>query len=105
MAQASLLYADVKDLAGLDGVVLKQVEEFFVNYQRVRNIKVNILGRHGPDRAHEVLRRSRRKKGFRNTRASSDGFKRPLGIPTCRPPHENTARRNPGHHDGARRVR
>ena len=62
VAQASLLYADVQDLAGLNGVVLKQVEEFFVNYQRVRNIKVIILGRHGPDRAKEVLRRSRGKK-------------------------------------------
>jgi hypothetical protein len=48
VAQASLLYADVRDLAGLNGVVLKQVEEFFVNYQKVRNIKVTILGRHGP---------------------------------------------------------
>jgi inorganic pyrophosphatase len=62
VAQASLLYADVKDIAGLNGVVLKQVEEFFVNYQRVRNIKVNILGRHGPERAMEILRRSRRQK-------------------------------------------
>ena len=48
MAQASLLYADVTDLAGLNGVVLKQVEEFFVSYQKIRNIKVTILGRHGP---------------------------------------------------------
>jgi inorganic pyrophosphatase len=62
VAQASLLYADVKDLAGLNGVVLKQVEEFFVNYQKVRNIKVTILGRHGPDRAREILRRSHAKK-------------------------------------------
>jgi inorganic pyrophosphatase len=62
VAQASLLYADVKDLSGLNRVVLKQVEEFFVNYQKVRNIKVRILGRHGPDRAKEVLRKSRRKK-------------------------------------------
>jgi inorganic pyrophosphatase len=62
VAQASLLYADVKDLAGLNSVVLNQVEEFFVNYQKVRNIKVNILGRHGPDRAMEILRRSRRQK-------------------------------------------
>src|SRR6201981_3033498 len=30
IALASLLYADVKDLAGLNAVVLKQVEEFFV---------------------------------------------------------------------------
>ena len=62
VARASLLYADVKDLADLNGVVLKQVEEFFVNYQRVRDIKVAILGQHGPDRATEILRRSRRQK-------------------------------------------
>src|SRR5436190_4741911 len=35
VAQSSLLYADVQDLGGLNGVMLKQVEEFFVNYQRV----------------------------------------------------------------------
>jgi inorganic pyrophosphatase len=63
VALASLLYADVKDLAGLNAVVLNQVEEFFVNYQRVRNITVTILGHHGPDRAREVLGRSHRKKG------------------------------------------
>jgi inorganic pyrophosphatase len=62
VAQASLLYAEVQDLAGLNGVVLKHVEEFFVNYQRVRDIKVTILGRRGPDAAREALRRSRRKK-------------------------------------------
>jgi inorganic pyrophosphatase len=62
VAQASLLYADATDLAGLNGVVLKQVEEFFVNYQKVRNIKVTILGGHGPDRAREVLQRAREKK-------------------------------------------
>jgi inorganic pyrophosphatase len=56
VARASLLYAEVKDLSGLNAVVLKQVEEFFVNYQRVRNIKVTIIGRHGPDRARELLR-------------------------------------------------
>ena len=62
VAPASLLYADAQDLARLNSVVLTQVEQFFVNYQRVRNIKVAILGRYGPDRAKEVLRRSRRKK-------------------------------------------
>lgn len=63
VAKASLLYADINDLAAVNPLVLKQVEEFFVNYQRVRDIKVTILGRHGPDRAKEVLRRSRGKKG------------------------------------------
>jgi len=61
VARASLLYADIDDLAAVNPMVLKQVEEFFVNYQRVRNIKVTILGRHGRDRAREVLRRSRKK--------------------------------------------
>ena len=44
----------VTDLAGLNAVVIKQVEEFFVNYPRAR--KVTSLGRHGPDRAREILR-------------------------------------------------
>jgi inorganic pyrophosphatase len=62
VARASLLYASVNDLSAVNPLVLKQVEEFFVNYQRVRDIKVTILGRHGPDRAREILRRSREKK-------------------------------------------
>jgi inorganic pyrophosphatase len=60
VAQAALLYADVNDLSGLNPLVMKQVEEFFVNYQKVRDIKVTILGRHGLDRAREVLQRSRK---------------------------------------------
>ena len=59
VAEASLLYADVQHPSALNDVVLKQVEEFFVNYQKVRDIKVTILGRHGPARARDVLRRSR----------------------------------------------
>ena len=58
VARASLLYGDVQDLAGLNDVVLKQVEEFFVNYQKVRGISVTILGRQGPDQAMKILRRS-----------------------------------------------
>jgi hypothetical protein len=32
-------------------VVLKQIKAFFSNYQRVRGVKFEILGHHGPDRA------------------------------------------------------
>jgi hypothetical protein len=46
---------------GLNGVVMKQVEEFFVNCQKVRGIIVTILGRYGPDRAQQILRRNRSK--------------------------------------------
>lgn len=60
VARASLLYSDVKDLANLNRTVLRQVEAFFVNYQKVRDIKVKILDRRGPDKAQELLRRTRR---------------------------------------------
>ncbi|MCU1258256.1 MAG: hypothetical protein JWO80_1141 [Bryobacterales bacterium] len=60
-AQASLLYADVNDLSGLNPTILGQIEAFFVNYQNVRGIKVNILDRRGPDRARTILQRSRTK--------------------------------------------
>ena len=56
--QASLLYSEIKDLAHLNQTVLKQIEAFFVNYQKVRDVKVTILERLGPDRAREILRRS-----------------------------------------------
>jgi inorganic pyrophosphatase len=62
VARASLLYSEIKDLAGLNPTVLKQIEAFFVNYQKVRDVTVNILGHGGPDKALEILRRSRRKK-------------------------------------------
>jgi hypothetical protein len=45
VAQASLLYADVNNLSGFNEGVLTQVEEFLVNYLRVYNITVTILGR------------------------------------------------------------
>jgi inorganic pyrophosphatase len=62
VAKESLLYSNVKNLARLNPIVAKQIEAFFVNYQKVRDIKVTILGRHGPDKAMEILRRARRKK-------------------------------------------
>jgi inorganic pyrophosphatase len=58
VATQSLLYSDVEDIADLNGTVLKQIEDFFVNYQRVRNVKVTILGRGGPKRAVETLHKA-----------------------------------------------
>ena len=59
--QASLLYSEIKDLSHLNQTVLKQIEAFFVNYQKVRDVKVTILDRLGPDKAREILHRNRRK--------------------------------------------
>jgi len=62
VATQSLLYSNLKKLDDLNPVVLKQIEDFFVNYQRVRNVKVTILGRQGPDVAAELVRRASLKK-------------------------------------------
>ena len=56
VAQQSLLYSEIKDITEVNPTVLKQIEAFFVNYQKVREIKVTILGRRGPERAIEILR-------------------------------------------------
>jgi inorganic pyrophosphatase len=56
VAEQSLLYSDITHLGGLNSKVLEQVEDFFVNYQKVRNVTVTILGRQGPSRALEILR-------------------------------------------------
>jgi inorganic pyrophosphatase len=58
VAQASASYSDIKRLDDLNPTVLKQIEAFFVNYQKVRDIKVTILGRSGPREAFELLQRS-----------------------------------------------
>jgi inorganic pyrophosphatase len=59
VAEASLLYSEVKDLRQLNPNVLKQIEEFFINYQRVRDVHVKILGRGGPKEALAILQQNR----------------------------------------------
>lgn len=54
-ASQSIRYSDVHDLDDLNNTVLKQVEEFFTNYQRVRGIKFKILAREGRRKAARVL--------------------------------------------------
>ena len=56
MAQQSLLYSEFKEIDDLNPTVLKQIEAFFVNYQKVREVKVKIIGRSGPRKAREILR-------------------------------------------------
>jgi inorganic pyrophosphatase len=45
VAEASVLYSEVVGLADLSSTLLKQIEEFFVNYQKVREIEITLLGR------------------------------------------------------------
>ena len=60
VAKASLLYSDVNDMGDLNPTLLKQIEAFFVNYQRVRDVAIRIIGRAGPDKAATLIRRNRR---------------------------------------------
>ena len=60
VASESILYSDLKDISQLNAPVLKQIEAFFVNYQRLRDVRVTILGHQGPGKAWSLLRRSKR---------------------------------------------
>jgi inorganic pyrophosphatase len=55
IAQASVVFAEVRELADLPSVLLQQVEDFFVNYQKVRDVEVTPLGRKGPASARRLL--------------------------------------------------
>jgi inorganic pyrophosphatase len=58
VAEASVLYAGVKELSDLEPAVLKQIEAFFTNYQRVRNIEFKILEREGSVGAQRLAQAS-----------------------------------------------
>ena len=62
VAKQSLLYGEIKNIDALNPTVLKQIEAFFTNYQKVRNIEHKIIGVEGPDRAADLLKKSRQKK-------------------------------------------
>ncbi len=62
VAKQSLLYGEIKNFDELNRTVLKQIEAFFTNYQKVRNIEHKIIGVEGPDRAADLLKKSRQKK-------------------------------------------
>jgi inorganic pyrophosphatase len=58
VAQQSLLYQDVADLKDLNETVVRQIGAFFVNYQKVRDIKYKILSRRGPEHAMRIIKKS-----------------------------------------------
>jgi inorganic pyrophosphatase len=55
VANASVLYAGVKELSDLEPAVLKQIEAFFTNYQKVRDIEYEILDRGGSRVAQQLV--------------------------------------------------
>ena len=62
VAEASLLYSETQSLEDLNATVLKQIDDFFINYQRVRDIRVTILDHGDPGDAQMILQKASRSK-------------------------------------------
>ncbi len=58
VAEASVLYASVKELTEVEPKVVKQIEDFFVNYQKVRDVEITLMGRGGSSEAKEKLQKA-----------------------------------------------
>ena len=59
VAAESHTHSTIKSLADLDGTLLKEIEEFFVSYNRTRRKEFKPLGRHGPKRAARLIKEQR----------------------------------------------
>lgn len=57
--EGSVQYASVHELTDVEERVLEQVEEFFINYQSVRDVEVHPLGRGDANAARELISNSR----------------------------------------------
>lgn len=55
VAKENHKYADLKMLANVSKTLLKDLEEFFVNYHRARGSKFKVLGTRGPKQAYGLL--------------------------------------------------
>jgi inorganic pyrophosphatase len=60
VAEASVLFVGISELAEVEPAVLQQIEDFFINYQRVREIEYTVLAREGSTEAKKLLHRAQR---------------------------------------------
>ena len=58
VAEASVLYASIEELEDVEPKVVKQIEDFFVNYQKVRDVEITLMGSGGSAEAEEKLQES-----------------------------------------------
>jgi len=61
VASESRTHGNCKSVKDLDSRELKEIEEFFVSYNRVKKRKFKLLGIHGPRKAEKLITRLRRK--------------------------------------------
>ena len=55
---SSRLHADMKSLDQVTPRLLEEIEHYFISYHEMKGEPFKPLGRHGPDRAHALLRES-----------------------------------------------
>ena len=60
VAEGSILYAGVNQLSDLEPTALQQIEQFFTNYQKVRNVEFEVIERGGSREALALLKESRK---------------------------------------------
>ena len=58
VAAGSRDYSDFKSLDDLNDNMVKEIEQFFVNYNRERGKKFRVLGQKGPKQAWKLLKKS-----------------------------------------------
>lgn len=56
VAETSHLYEQVRDVDGLPGRVVEQLQQFFVNYNAAKGKGFEVLAVRGPDRAAQLVR-------------------------------------------------
>jgi inorganic pyrophosphatase len=55
VAAASILFEDITEISQLQQSLLKQLQEFFVNYQKARDISFEVISVEGPHAARRQL--------------------------------------------------
>jgi len=60
VAEVSILYAGIDDIDALDPTLLRQIEAFFVNYQKVRDVGYKVIARKGSRAAHQLVKAGRK---------------------------------------------
>ncbi|PYX99585.1 MAG: inorganic pyrophosphatase [Acidobacteria bacterium] len=61
VAESSHTHSDVRSVSDLNRSLLKEVEEFFVNYHTNDGTKFKVLGCKGPDAAFRQMKKSQRR--------------------------------------------
>jgi len=59
VARENHTHSDLTDIADLNQSLVKEIGEFFVNYQKVQGKDFSVLGARGPKQAYRLLKRAR----------------------------------------------